>query len=180
MNKIETTTRTVQALKELLLDIVRDPKDFNNNKSIISALKSQGALAKLDDKDRGIVSCSLNTQKRAAERSIENGYETIDVLRKKALNAIKSSAAINKNGNKSTQSDQKQKIKDLERDVALLEHQNIALISLVQYLKNRIRHYSTSNDATLRANVIKDIEEITAKINFANSANLINEALIDD
>ena len=180
MKKIEIATRSVQALKELLVEIISEPREFSGEIIIITALNSQGALTKLEDVHRGIVPCSLNTQKSAAERVIDNGYDTIDLLRRNAQQAIKDAAEIHKKSNKTTRAGQKKRIEELENDVALLEHQNLLLISLVQQLKSKLQHYANSNDEQLSANVKKDLVEVMAKIGFTNNANLIKAVLANE
>lgn len=177
MKPIERATRSVQALRELLIDVLSDPREFSGDNAIHSALTSQGALAKYENGERGIHPCSLNTQKSAAERVIENGYETIDLLRKNSRQAIHDTAITSKRGNKTTRAGQKKRIEELEKDVALLEHQNLMLISLVQHLKGNLKHYANSDDKQLSANVKNDLVEIMAKIGFTCNATLIKAVL---
>lgn len=52
---------------------------------LMEKLKSQGGLASLEWKERGIMSMSLNTHKSAAGDVIVGGFKTLDSYRKAAL-----------------------------------------------------------------------------------------------
>lgn len=60
---------------------------------LLENLKSQGGLASLEWKERGIVSMSLNTHKSAAGSVIVGGYKTLDLYRKAALKSLQEQVA---------------------------------------------------------------------------------------
>lgn len=55
---------------------------------LMDKLKSQGGLASLEWKERGIVSMSLNTHKSVAGEVIVGGFKTLDSYRKAALKGL--------------------------------------------------------------------------------------------
>lgn len=55
---------------------------------LLDKLKSQGDLASLEWKEKGIVSMSLNTHKSAAGEVIVGGFKTLDLYRKAALKSL--------------------------------------------------------------------------------------------
>lgn len=61
---------------------------------LMDKLKSQGGLASLEWKERGIVSMSLNTHKSAAGAVIVGGFNTLDSYRKAALTSLHDRLAV--------------------------------------------------------------------------------------
>ncbi len=115
MTKAELNERSVKAIKKLLLEIIEEPDKYGDNENILSRLKSQGALAKMEDTERGIIPCSLNTQKAVAERILDDGFDTLDTLRNNALMALESAKQAKRRSNKTTRVGQQKRIKELEQ-----------------------------------------------------------------
>ncbi|WP_342623659.1 hypothetical protein [Pseudomonas alkylphenolica] len=64
---------------------------------MVDSLRSQSLLARFEDSDRGIVACSLNAQKMAADSCIEGGYIALNNLRLRAIEFANKQAIPRKN-----------------------------------------------------------------------------------
>ncbi len=92
--RVFKNTESVLALRNLLRSIVSDPELYVDNDYLIGSLKSQGKTANLNfsftfDGERFVVTpVSLNTLKAYSQNLFENGFEGINELRIRALEAI--------------------------------------------------------------------------------------------
>jgi len=115
----ERDNRSIRELREVLREVVAKPGSFQSSAKLLRALGSQGALAKYEDADRGIVGMSLNTQKLVAEKDF--GYDTLDRLRRAAFTAIHNEINKAAASNKSTKVGLIRRVVELEQEVQLLE-----------------------------------------------------------
>ncbi len=175
MNKAEINVRSVQAIKQLLFEIIEEPGKFNSE-DFFSQLKSQGALAKMEDLERGIVPCVLNTQKNVAERIFDDGFDTLNTLRNNALMALEGFEQANKRSNKTTKTGLQKRVKELENKINSLEQQNFMLIDLVSSLKSSLEHNAKENgNEKMRFNVEHELKSLRAKASFTQNKVLIQK-----
>jgi len=125
--RLKRSGKSVAALFELLKEIAASPQDYRGDTSVVDALSSQGALAGFTSAERGIVACSLNTLKRAAEHSIEGGFGALDSARTVAKEALDSSRKPlglrdrrNKDGLKKQLAEVKEQVQKLKEDLEIL------------------------------------------------------------
>lgn len=179
-NKKQKRAESTYALKDFLLEVIRNPKDWHTNLALIEALKAQGKLAKWEDQARGINACSLNTLKTAAETFLEGGYGALDQLRRSALATIEAHKEKGKAGNTRTKTGLQKKLKEQARHIRLLEQQNMMLIYLLSELKVKASKYANAGPATVQALCKREMAEINAKISFSGNAELIANTLKDE
>lgn len=84
---MQQRSASLQALLALLYECVSEPSRHVND-SIASHLETQGDLARFDDPNRGISACSLNTMKSTAKFLLDGGFDTVNMARIKAYQAI--------------------------------------------------------------------------------------------
>ena len=94
-NKKKVTS--VNNLVLLLSDIQTSPEKFISDEILINALRSQGELAKYSNPEKQIYGVSLNTLKSVGDKHLLNGFDSLDIARKKSLQKINS--LKNKNNN---------------------------------------------------------------------------------
>lgn len=142
----EKNANSVYVLRDLLCAIAATPQKFSDDEDILKAVKSQGALAKLQYRFEyaGVMatkdSMSINTLKTYAAKLLPGGFQGLDELR---LNAITALASIHEQGtpsNKRTRYGLLQRTEEHEEQIAQMEKTNFALlqglISAMQALRN--------------------------------------------
>lgn len=112
--RMERNTRSVVALRSLIVEILRNPAAFADNEAVIKALKSQGALSKYSDMARGIQATSLNTIKRISAKVLQEGFEDFDRMRIVALEAINTFRDRSERSNKTTKIGLTRRVAEME------------------------------------------------------------------
>lgn len=98
---------------------------------LLDKLKSQGGLASLEWRERGIVSMSLNTQKCAAGDVIVGGFKTLDSYRKAALDRLKQRLVVSARSTRGT-------IEWYKTECQRKNAENDALINEINLLTGRL------------------------------------------
>lgn len=177
MTPSEQRSISVIALKNLLIEAIEEPALWIENQDFVSAIKSQGKLAKWQDVERRIIPCALNTLKSAAEDLLEGGYASLDQLRLSALSVIERHRVLVAGSNKTTKSGLRKSVDELERRCSLLEQQNMLMVFLIGELRNKAFRYAQDGKASTLALCEKEMAEISAKIAFTGNEQLIKKAV---
>nr|MBF4307656.1 hypothetical protein [Vibrio anguillarum] len=85
---LEKNQTKILETEKLLREIITTPTEFKNDEELLKALKSQSGIAKYQNEERNITSCSLNTVKNISEALLERGFLSLDELRINAKLAI--------------------------------------------------------------------------------------------
>lgn len=85
---LEISNSSVVARVRYLESIIQSPAKYQENMTLLVALKSQGGLAKLSVSEPFIAPMSLNTLKNRANDLLPGGFTAIDNLRRLASKAI--------------------------------------------------------------------------------------------
>ncbi|KJG10176.1 hypothetical protein C0W96_06580 [Photobacterium kishitanii] len=88
MKVLERNHQKILETKKLLESIISDPEPFKEDEIIKKSLISQGAIAKYENRELGIFSCSVNTYKSVSNDLLLRGFTEIDKLRLHAQDAI--------------------------------------------------------------------------------------------
>lgn len=86
--RVEKNKDNVLKLRAFLLELCSNPAAYRDNKSVLTALASQGNFAKYGNTEQGIEASSLNTLKRTCEKLFDNGFDELDKLRVIALEKL--------------------------------------------------------------------------------------------
>lgn len=157
--------KVINSIKNLLLDIIKEPKKYELEKdNLIKLFKSQGGLSKYENSNLGIEKTSLNTLKRISPNVIEGGFEKLNELRVEALYKLRN--IDNKSGNKNNKKELEDKIKKLENEIK--KNKETQLI-LVQSITKNIRLSNQINNL----NDIRKIKDIN-NINKQEMLNILN------
>ncbi|MFV8456445.1 hypothetical protein ACNO5M_15240 [Vibrio owensii] len=137
----ENNQLKVLRTQDFLKEIIRSPKQYKEDKTLLKQLKSQGGLARFESEERDIKSCALNTFKAHADQVIRGGFEKIDQLRKNAVNAIEFEIKGKKTrkGNVMTAIGQKNRIKAQEMEIEALQRENLILTALVREARSTMK-----------------------------------------
>ena len=153
----------IERLIDLLRDICAKPADHLKNEVLISALRSQGALAKYSQLEPAIHAMSLNHQKAVSNLMLA-GFELIDNLRRAAGDAIEAECLREKRGSKTTKAGLRTRVRELEAErIILLEE----LMLLQRAFDLRCLHaaqYAAKADRATRARCAKEQREIDASL----------------
>lgn len=112
-------------LHRYLIDIIKNPVNFNDG-VILSSLKSQGSLSKIENKEYEIVPTSLNTLKRRVPALFSGGFNELETLRNQAYEAI----ANVRNPNKIKPKNPTDNVKQLEVEIEILKRTQILMTTL--------------------------------------------------
>lgn len=141
---------------ELLRLISRTPDYFSKNESILKALRSQGALAKLefDFEDSGVKKfkpqISINTLKSHANSQLKGGFKELDSLRQAALRAIeKANSRKEPTSTKRTKSGLAQLVTELEERLEKQQCANMILLQGLNMAINELRNIRSNLDSAL-------------------------------
>jgi hypothetical protein len=146
MSELEHNHKKIIETKSLLLEIIKNPENFKATEPLILALKSQMALAKFTDGERGIVACSLNTVKSAAERILDRGFTELNELRINAHDAIMA-AIEGEKANRTTRTGLKLTVSDLETKLNITKKSNFLLTMIVSELRAELKKIAFSNNS---------------------------------
>lgn len=144
MQALEKNQQKVLETKELLREIIQEPENFRGSDTLKIALKSQQGLAKFEDEERGIVSCSLNTLKSSSEALLERGFVELDELRNNARGAI-DKVIFSEKPNKSTRAGLKLKVTELERQLAITQQSNFLLTTIIMGMRSHLKQMAESD-----------------------------------
>lgn len=86
--RVEKNKDNVLKLRAFLLELCSNPAAYRDNKSVLTALASQGNFAKYENTEQGIEASSLNTLKRTCEKLFDNGFDELDKLRVMTLEKL--------------------------------------------------------------------------------------------
>lgn len=126
---LEINNSSVLARVRYLESIIQSPAKYQENNTLLVALKSQGGFAKLSVSEPFIAPVSLNTLKNRASGLLPGGFTTIDHLRRQASKAIQDlSTAKSASPSSLTKQGLKDKVKAQERIISQLWDE-IALVT---------------------------------------------------
>lgn len=99
------------ALQGLLIDMIANPDSHSGDQALLAAIKSQGALARYVNGDRGISAMALNTQKLITNSYLD-GFAKLDQLRRQALAAVTNAQSRNRAAGRRSKADLHLKLKE--------------------------------------------------------------------
>ncbi|EMI4516802.1 hypothetical protein V6560_004421 [Vibrio parahaemolyticus] len=141
MKVLEKNQTKILETEKLLREIITTPTEFKNDEELLKALKSQSGIAKYQNQERNITSCSLNTLKSISEALLERGFLSLDELRINAKQAIEAAHHDEKasKGNKQTVVGLRHKVAELESELDAAQRSNSLLTAMVSELRSRLK-----------------------------------------
>lgn len=135
-SKDQQITTGIDALKIILSNVIKHPKEHTEDVELRAALKTQGNLAKLERTvlneqklETRTYPMSLNSLKTYSDHKISGGYKALDDLRRKAISALEYSDKKATRANKRSKSGLSLKVEELEAEIEILRQTNLVLLS---------------------------------------------------
>lgn len=158
--RVQNNLASTQAIRKILLAIIQTPSQFCEDEDLQKSLKSQGGIAKLeyetviDQKNVHKTSMSLNTLKRYADELFDRGFEDLDQLRIKALEAAQTHLDRERRPDSRSRVGLQLKVKELEEDLEKHRSTNFLLLQTISSAMaaiNGVRDASTKELREKRA-----------------------------
>lgn len=147
---------STQAARTILRSIASSPEQYVEDDNIKKAIKSQGGLAKLkyegqiDDKTISKDPMSLNTLKTYSDELFEGGFEGLNHLRLKAIEAMEEYAQRSIRPNSQSRAGLKAKIHELEDELEKHRSVNFILLQAISSGMSTIRSMQDAPDEAVR------------------------------
>jgi hypothetical protein len=160
--RVQKNLASIQAIREILLAIIQTPSQFSEDEDLQKSLKSQGGIAKLeyevtiDQKDVHKASMSLNTLKRYADDIFDQGFEGLDQLRIKALEAIQTHIDRERRPDSRSRIGLQLKVRELEDELEKHRSTNFLLLQAITSAMSSIKGVRDASDAELREKRAKE------------------------
>lgn len=160
--RIQKNLGATLVARDLLKSIVRNPEKYSEEYALISALKSQGGLAKLDyetEIDGEVVRklpMSLNTLKNFANQEFDEGFEGINSLRLKAIDSVETFVARSVRPDSRSRVALQARIGDLEEELDKHRSTNFILLQALQSAMASIKKVKDEDDPALREHLAKE------------------------
>ena len=160
--RVQKNLASIQAIREILLSIIQTPSQFSEDEDLQKSLKSQGGIAKLeyevtiDQKDIHKASMSLNTLKRYADDIFDQGFEGLDQLRIKALEAIQTHIDRERRPDSRSRIGLQLKVRELEDELEKHRSTNFLLLQAITSAMSSIKGVRDASDAELREKRAKE------------------------
>lgn len=162
---------SIRNLHQFLHDVILNPQEFISDDSLINALGSQGALAKIALPQRGIVQTSLNTVKRHSEKWIVGGFAALDVSRELALEALMRAKAARTQPPRRSKQALVDELRIVNMAMNQIAQDNLLLTGAVGAAIKLMREYSEkSKDAATILKCEKDIGDLLRLFSLGHQA----------
>lgn len=167
--------------EKLLREIITSPIEFKDDEELLKALKSQSAIARYQNQERNIVSCSLNTVKNISETLLERGFLSLDELRinaKLAVEAVQYSERVTK-GNKQTAVGLKHKVAELESELDAAQRSNFLMTVMITELQSKLKQLAEHEGTVEERQELYRYhnKKIEAELNYALDGELLSSKM---
>jgi len=167
---------STQALNDTLNDVIDNPSAWIKNSDFFYTLKSQGRLAKWENSEYKIISCSLNTLKSSADNVLDDGYTGLDLRRIKAISAIENEIAKEHKPKRGTRVELEERVKEQASHISALEARNMTLTYYIRELQV-LANVAIQSDGS-RASIIsyqREMDVIHTKLAFSGEIGLATQ-----
>ncbi|OCX20915.1 hypothetical protein BBI09_05825 [Stutzerimonas xanthomarina] len=161
--KAAKTLASLKAAHTLLILICKQPQRFNKDIELRSALKTQGSLASINrsfDLETGesltILPMSLNTLKTYANENLSGGFDSLNDLRIKAIEALENSDRRENHANKRTKSGLHRKVEQLELELEMQRQTNVILLRALSESMHQFTSIRDASDDKIRGKRTQD------------------------
>ncbi|MEF1247433.1 hypothetical protein [Vibrio owensii] len=157
MKVLEKNQTKILETEKLLREVITSPVEFKDDEELMKALKSQSGIAKYQNQERNITSCSLNTVKSISEALLERGFLSLDELRINAKLAIEAAHHAEKasKGNKQTVVGLKHKVSELESELDAAQRSNSLLTAMIIELRSKLKQIANKETLEERQEIYR-------------------------
>lgn len=169
MNILQKNREKITNTKQLLIDIISDPDQYNIPE-IKNALSGQRKLAAFSSEEYKISACALNTFKNAADNVLLRGFIELDELRQNAKQALDKEALKISKPNHNTKEYFKERLRNVEEELDQSKRTIISLTAIIGDITAELANIATANHMTNeeRQAIYKDVNnKLQHKLAFA-------------
>lgn len=128
--RVERNIQSISNLKNLLIEVIKDPQNYVEDKLLLDSLISQGKLAKYENPEANIFATSINTMKRLSLYP-NCDFEAFDKLRMAALDKIQNKTDSIENKPTYNKPDLIIKIEQLENELNINKGSQLLLLKTI-------------------------------------------------
>jgi hypothetical protein len=160
--RVSQSRTSTLATRTLLRSFVKNPELYFEEDQLIDSLKSQGGLAKLeytakiDGEKVKKLPMSLNTLKSYSDQEFDDGFEGLNSLRLKAIDAIETHKARSVRPDSRSRVGLQTKIQSLEEELEKHRSINFILLQAIQSAMSSMRNIRDADDKDLREKRAQD------------------------
>lgn len=169
------SNHAIEALVGLLREALASSAFRSKSPELMEALRSQGSLARYSDAKRGVVSMSLNHQKRLASQAL-GSFSVLDELRRSVLSAVSDRGDVADKGRITTRDQLRERVSELERQRTLLLQDLQTLQRAFDLRCRQARQYASKADQPTRSLCEREQREIEASFclrQFPTTSNVV-------
>jgi hypothetical protein len=143
--RVEKNITSIKNLKNLLIEIIKNPEKYIKDLPLMESLSSQGKLSKYENVDLKIFATSINTMKRLSSYP-DCDFEALDKLRVSAIESLKKKE--NLIGNKITynKNDLLVKIENLENELNINKNSQLLLLKTISDVNKTLNSIKNVNN----------------------------------
>lgn len=140
--RVEKNIQSISNLKNLLIEVIKDPQNYMEDKILLDSLLSQGKLAKYENPEANIFATSINTMKRLSSYPNPNpncDFEALDKLRTAALDKIQNKTDSIENKPTYNKPDLIIRIEQLENELNINKGAQLLLLKTISEINKTLK-----------------------------------------
>lgn len=172
--RVEKNITSIKNLKRLLVEVIKTPENYFDNKSLLEALVSQGKLAKYENAELNIFATSINTMKRLSSYP-DCDFDSLDKLRVSALEKLENKKNSIENKTTYNKKDLSVKIEELEKELNCNKASQLLLLKTINEINSTFRLVKNISDAEEIKEHLNLMSNKIKKVMSLDSSFLMNE-----
>lgn len=136
--RVERNIQSISNLKNLLIEVIKDPQSYVEDKLLLDSLISQGKLAKYENPEANIFATSINTMKRLSLYP-NCDFEALDKLRTAALDKIQNKTDSIENKPTYNKPDLIIRIEQLENELNINKGSQLLLLKTISEINKTFK-----------------------------------------
>lgn len=136
--RVERNIQSISNIKNLLIEVIKDPQSYVGDKLLLDSLISQGKLAKYENPKANIFATSINTMKRLSLYP-NCDFEALDKLRTAALDKLQNKTDSIENKPTYNKSDLIIRIEQLENELNTTKGSQLLLLKTISEINKTFK-----------------------------------------
>ncbi len=143
--RVEKNITSIKNLKNLLIEIIKNPDKYIKDLPLMESLSSQGKLSKYENVDLKIFATSINTMKRLSSYP-DCDFEALDKLRVSAIESLKKKEDLIENKITYNKNDLLVKIENLENELNINKNSQLLLLKTISDVNKTLNSIKNVNN----------------------------------
>ena len=143
--RVEKNIISIKNLKNLLIEIIKNPEKYIKDLPLMESLSSQGKLSKYENVDLKIFATSINTMKRLSSYP-DCDFEALDKLRVSAIEILKKKEGLIENKITYNKNDLLVKIENLENELNINKSSQLLLLKTISDVNKTLNSIKNVNN----------------------------------